>query len=63
MRERRRVQSLRELRLIVPDTRLKAVRRRVAIQVARLSHRSEDEALEWIEKISEFDDRDGSAKR
>jgi hypothetical protein len=36
MRERRRARGLRELRLVVPDTRSKAVRKRVAKQVAGL---------------------------
>jgi len=36
MRERRRARGLRELRLVVPDARSKAVRRRVAKQVAGL---------------------------
>jgi hypothetical protein len=36
MRERRRAQGLRELRLVVPDSRSKAVLRRVAKEVAGL---------------------------
>ena len=36
MRERRRARGLRELRLVVPDARSKAVRRRVAKAVAGL---------------------------
>ncbi len=55
MRERRRRQGRRELRLNVPDPRLRSVQKRVAAQVARLNRRSENEALEWIEKVSEFD--------
>jgi hypothetical protein len=55
MRERRRRRGLRELRLVVPDPRLQSVRKRVAAQVARLDHRSEDDALSWIEAVSEFD--------
>jgi Protein of unknown function (DUF3018) len=55
MRERRRKQGLRELRLVLPDTRLQSVRRRIAAQVARLARSSEDEALLWIEGVSEFD--------
>jgi hypothetical protein len=57
MRERRRTRGLRELRLIVPDARSKAVRRRVAKAVARLDRESELEALRWIEAVSEFDMR------
>ncbi len=45
----------RELRLVVPDPRLPSVRKRVAAQVTRLDQRREDEALSWIEAVSEFD--------
>jgi hypothetical protein len=55
MRERRRARGLRELRIIVPDARSKAVRRRVAKAVARLDRAGELEALRWIEAVSEFD--------
>jgi hypothetical protein len=55
MRERRRRRGLRELRLVVPDPRLRTVRRRVAAQVATLDRRNEAEALSWIEAVSEFD--------
>ena len=55
MRDRRRARGLRELRLVVPDTRLRSVRLRVAAQVAGLKRGSEREALSWIEAVSEFD--------
>jgi len=55
MRERRRRRGLRELRLIVPDARSQTIRSQVAAQVARLSRDSEREALDWIERVSEFD--------
>ena len=55
LRERRRKRGLRELRLVVPNSRLLSVRRRVAAQVARLITSKEDEALSWIEAVSEFD--------
>jgi hypothetical protein len=55
MRERRRARGLRELRLVVPDARSKAVRRRVAKAVARLDRSSELDAMRWIEAVSEFD--------
>ena len=55
MRERRRRRGLRELRLVVPDSRLQSVRRRVAGQVARLVRSCENDALSWIEAVSEFD--------
>jgi hypothetical protein len=57
MRERRRERGLRELRLIVPDARSKAVRRRVAKEVAALDSARELDALGWIEEVSEFDAR------
>jgi len=55
MRERRRRRGLRELRLIVPDAGSKAVRRRVAKQVAGLNPDNELDALKWIEAVSELD--------
>jgi hypothetical protein len=55
MRERRRARGLRELRLIVPDARSRAVKKRVAKQVAALDRSSETEAMRWTETISEFD--------
>ena len=55
MRERRRTQGLRELRLVVPDPRAKAVLRRVAKEVAGLDVAAEREAMRWIEAVSEFD--------
>ena len=57
MRERRRARGLRELRLIVPDARSKAIRRRVAREVAALDRSREFEALKWIEAVAEFDHR------
>ena len=62
MRERRRKRGLRELRLVVPDPRLQSVRKRVASQVIRLDRDDEDEALRWIESVSEFDARDPSER-
>jgi len=55
MRERRRSRGLRELRLVVPDARSKAVRKRVAKQVAGLDRTLELEAMRWAESVSEFD--------
>ena len=57
MCERRRARGLRELRLIVPDARSKAVRRRIAKEVAGLDRVREFDALGWIEAVSEFDAR------
>lgn len=56
MRDRRREVGLRELRLVVPDARSEAVRRRVAQQVAALSREAEEDAMNWIEAVSEFDE-------
>jgi hypothetical protein len=56
MRERRSVRGLREVRLVVPDARSRAVRRRVAREVASLSRASELAALGWIEAVSLFDE-------
>ena len=55
MRERRRAQGLRELRLVVPDPHARVVLRRVAKQVAGLDRAAELEAMRWIEAVSEFD--------
>lgn len=55
MRQRRRRQGLRELRLVVPDARSKTVRDRIAAQVAMLNLDSERDTLLWIEAVSEFD--------
>ena len=55
MRQRRRAQGLRELRLVVADPRSRSVRRRVAKQVAGLDPDHERDALNWIETVSEFD--------
>jgi hypothetical protein len=57
MRERRRARGLRELRLVVPDARSKAVRRRVAKQVTGLDRSRELSAMRWTESVSEFDAR------
>lgn len=57
MRQRRKARGLRELRLIVPDARSKAVRRRLAKEVAGLDQSPESNALGWIESVSEFDGR------
>ena len=57
MRERRRARGLRELRMVVPDARSPAVRRRVAKQVSRLDSSGELDAMRWIEAVAEFDSR------
>lgn len=55
MRDRWRASGLRELRLVVPDARSKAIRRRVAREVAGLDPALERGAMGWIESVSEFD--------
>lgn len=55
MQERQYENGLRELRLAVPDMRLESVRERIAAGVGRLDRAQEDEALNWIETVSEFD--------
>ena len=57
MRERRRARGLRELRLVVPDPRSKAVKRRIAKAVATLDRKRELDAMRWIEAVAEFDSR------
>jgi len=57
MRERRRTRGLRELRLIVPDARSNAVRKRIAKQVEGLDRLLELDANRWTESVSEFDDQ------
>jgi hypothetical protein len=56
MRQRQRSRGLRDVRLSVPDARTALVRKRVAKQVAALDRAVEDDALAWIETVSEFDD-------
>jgi hypothetical protein len=63
MRDRRRAKGLRELRLVLPDARSLSVQQRVATEVARLRRACEDEALGWIEAVSEFDELDGSERK
>jgi hypothetical protein len=55
LRERRRTRGLRELRIVVPDAHSAIVRQRIAAQVASLDCGSEEEALAWIEAVSELD--------
>ena len=57
MRARRRARGLRELRLVVPDPRSKAVKKRVAKAVAALDRDRELDAMRWIEAVAEFDSR------
>jgi len=56
MRARRRADGLRELRLIVPDVRSDSFRRRIAAQAAALDLKVEEEALDFIEAVADFDE-------
>lgn len=62
MRERRRAEGVRELRLLLPDARNASVRQRIAAQSAALDRTREQDALAWIEAVSEFDERDHVSK-
>ena len=55
MRARRHARGLRELHIVVADPRSRAVRRRVAKQVAGLDRARERDTLQWIETVSGFD--------
>jgi hypothetical protein len=54
MRERPRRRGLRELRLVVPDSRLQSAGD-VWPAKSLLVRSCEDDALRWIEAVSEFD--------
>ena len=56
VRLRRRAEGKREVRLVLPDARSKEVRARIAEAVAGLDPAHEEDALRWIESVSEFDD-------
>ena len=55
MRVRRGTNGLREVRLMVPDARSSNVRLRVGAAVAALNSATEQDALAWLETVSEFD--------
>lgn len=55
MRKRQREAQRREIRLTLPDARLRQVRERIADSVARLDPAAEVEALRWTEAVSDFD--------
>ena len=42
--------------MVLPDARLGEVRERVAASVASLDPQEEEDALRWIETVSDFDD-------
>jgi hypothetical protein len=63
VRDRRQARGLRELRLVIPDSRSEAVRRRIAAEVANLDKADEQEAMDWIEAVSEFDSSERNETR
>ncbi len=63
MRDRRQARGLRELRLVIPDPRSETVRRRIAAEVANLDKADEQDAMDWIEAVSEFDSPEGNETR
>lgn len=60
MRERRRASGLREIRLVTLDARSPEVRERIARQIASLDPKHEAEAMDWIEAVSIFNEKDSS---
>ncbi|MGH9467238.1 MAG: hypothetical protein ACRD1Y_07770 [Terriglobales bacterium] len=52
---RRQQAGLREVRLLVPDTCLLWVRKRIATHIDRLPSCDEEDALRWVESVSAFD--------
>ena len=58
MRLRRRASGRREIRVTAPDARSPEIRARVARAVAELDPADEEDALHWIEAVSEFDENE-----
>ncbi len=58
MRDRRRREGRREIRVTAPDARSPEVRARVARSIAGLDPHHETDALSWIEAVSEFDEHE-----
>ena len=58
MRERRKANHLREVRIVVPDARDPAVKARITAAIAALDPADEEDAMRWIEAVSEFDNED-----
>ena len=52
------IPSKRQIRITLPNPRSEKVRRRVANSVARLNRSEEADALQWVEAVSEFDERE-----
>ncbi|WP_244619206.1 antitoxin MazE-like protein [Rhizobium sp. 18055] len=58
LRERRKANHLREVRIFVPDARDPSVKARIAAAIAALDPADEEDAMRWIEAVSEFDNED-----
>ena len=58
MRVRRIARGVREVRVTTLDARSATVRAEIARQSAALSPADEEEAMRWIEAVSEFDEPD-----
>ena len=58
MRQRRRAEGRRDIRISAPDARSDAVRARVAHSVTGLDPANETDALDWIEAVSQFDEHE-----
>ena len=62
MRERRRANHLREVRIVALDARSPEVRKRIAEQIAALDPKDEEDVMRWIEDVSVFNDLDDEWK-
>jgi hypothetical protein len=62
MRERRRANHLREVRIVALDARSPEVRKRIAEQVAALDPKDEEDVMRWIEAVSIFNEPDDEWK-
>ena len=48
----------RQVRITLPNPKSEKVRKRVANSVARLNQSQEADSLQWVEAVSEFDERE-----
>jgi hypothetical protein len=56
LRERRKANHLREVRIVALDARSPEVRKMIAEQVAAMNKEEEREVLEWMEKVADLSD-------
>jgi hypothetical protein len=54
LRERRKANHLREVRIVALDARSPKVRKRIAEQIAALNKDDEREILEWTESVADL---------